>query len=140
MPTPPADRPVIVREGDLPLERWEDETPARVVWRTLLSGDRTPTERLTLGVAELAPGSSREVRTHHHAPVEIYYVISGEGVVFIDGEEHPLRAGTAVYLPGDVEHAAANTGDETLRLLYVFATDSFEDVEYHFAKDTRTIG
>ena len=50
------------------------------------------------------------------------------------------RAGSALFIPGDVEHASLNTGGETLRILYVFGTDSFEDVQYHFLPDTRSIG
>jgi mannose-6-phosphate isomerase-like protein (cupin superfamily) len=85
-----------------------------------------------MGVAELPPGQPRQIVTHRHAQIEAYYILSGEGVVEIDGVEHPVRAGSAIYLPGDVEHGAVNTGPETLRLLYVFAADSFDQVEYRF--------
>jgi mannose-6-phosphate isomerase-like protein (cupin superfamily) len=125
-------KPVVLHERSCELESWSEESADRVRWRTLLSGDRTPTRALTMGVAELPAGPPREIVTHRHAQIEAYYILSGEGVVLIDGVEHAVRAGSAVYLPGDVEHAAANTGGETLRLLYVFAADSFDQVEYRF--------
>lgn len=131
--------PVVLHEHDCEPESWGDETRALVRWRTLLSADRTPTRALTLGVAELPPGAAKQVFPHRHAQVEVYYVLSGEGIVSISGVEHPVRAGSAVYLPGDVEHGAVNTGSETLRLLYVFAADSFEEVEYRFSPP-RSIG
>jgi hypothetical protein len=49
-------RGVVVQEETVPLEGWNDAIRGKVVWRTLLSGDRTPTSQLTLGVTELGPG------------------------------------------------------------------------------------
>jgi oxalate decarboxylase/phosphoglucose isomerase-like protein (cupin superfamily) len=37
-----------------------------------------------------------------------------------------------VFIPGDTEHMAVNTGNEPLRLLYFFAADSFRDIVYRF--------
>ncbi len=125
-------KPVVLHEQDRDLESWDDPTRGPVQWRTLLSGDRTPTNALTMGVAELPPGGRQSPRIHWHAHVEAYYVLSGEGVVAIAGVEHPVRAGSAVFVPGDTEHGAANTGSETLRILYVFAADSFDEIEYEF--------
>ena len=123
---------VVVQEAECPLEGWDDEIRGKIVWRTLLSGDRTPTAGMTLGVTEVGPGQPNPFHPHRHAQSEIYYVLSGEGVVSIAGIEHPLRAGTSVFIPGNVWHGARNTGRDLLRLLYVFATDSFQDVHYVF--------
>ena len=132
-------RGAVVHVGDLPLEGWNDAIRGKVVWRTLFSGDRTPTSQLTLGVTELGPGQPSPFLPHRHAQAEAYYVLSGEGVVHLDGALHPLRAGSSVFIPGDVWHGARNTGSEVLRLLYVFAADSFSDVHYIFpsAADAR---
>ena len=54
--------------------------------------------------------------------------------------EHRLRAGSSVFIPGNVWHGARNTGTNVLRLLYVFATDSFADVYYEFANDQEPVG
>jgi quercetin dioxygenase-like cupin family protein len=129
-----AVKPVVLHEQDVPLESWNEESRSHVEWRTLVSGDRTPTEALTLGVAELPPGRRSDLVTHRHDTIEAYYVLTGEGIVSIDGVEHPVRAGSVAFLPGDVEHGALNTGTETMRLLYVFAADSFEEVEYRFSQ------
>lgn len=133
-------QPTVLHEADVPLESWSEELAERLAWRTLFSGNRTPTEGLTAGIAELAPGASREVVTHRHPQVELYYVLSGEGVVLVGDVEHRVRAGSALFIPGNTEHASVNTGEETLRIFYVFATDSFEDVEYHFFPGTKRLG
>lgn len=122
---------VVVHESACHVEGWDDAVRGKVTWRTLLSGDRTPTSQMTLGVTEVGWQPS-PLQLHRHAATEIYYVLSGEGIVSLDGVEHALRAGLSVFIPGNVLHGARNTGDETLRLLYVFAADSFSDVEYEF--------
>jgi mannose-6-phosphate isomerase-like protein (cupin superfamily) len=123
---------IVVHESDSPLEGWDDPVRGTVTWRTLLSGDRTPTKGLTVGVAEIAPGQQRPFHAHRHAPEEVCYILSGEGIVEIEGVDHPIRAGTTVFVPGNTLHGARNTGPEVLRVLYVFATDSFSDVVYDF--------
>ena len=121
-----------MQEESRPLEGWDDAIRGKIVWRTLLSGDRTPTSQLTMGVTEVGPGQPSPFLPHRHAQAEIYYVLAGEGVVQIGDDEHALRPGSSVFIPGDVWHGARNTGSETLRMLYVFAADSFSDVHYVF--------
>jgi quercetin dioxygenase-like cupin family protein len=124
--------PTVVNETDLPEEAWNDPVRGMVTWRTLLSGDRTPTEALTIGVAEVTEQAGGEARLHRHAQTEAYYILSGRGVLHVAGEEHPLKAGSTAFIPGGAWHAARATGPEPLRLLYVFAADSFADIVYEF--------
>ncbi len=126
-------RPIVLHQDDCAVEGWSDASRRLVRWRTLFSAGRTPTASLTLGVAELPPGQDGPLVLHRHEPVELYYVLAGEGQVWIGDEAHPVRPGSAVFVPGGVEHGARNTGSETLRILYVFAADSFEEVEYRFS-------
>ena len=67
-------------------------------------------------------------------PAEIYYVVEGHGIVTLDGVDHPVSAGTAVYIPGDAEHGIRNAGQTPLRFFYAFAVDSFGDVTYRFSQ------
>ena len=60
-------RPFVIHEDDCEVEGWNDAAPGQVRWRTLLSGDRTPTAALTVGVAELEPGEAVDFRPHRHA-------------------------------------------------------------------------
>lgn len=124
-----ANRPYVVNEVDCPVEGWENPERGAVWWRTLISGDRSPTEALTMGVADVA---ERAPRLHRHAQAEAYYVLSGEGVLRINGVDRPLSAGSAAFIPGGAPHAAWTIGHEPLRLVYVFAADAFEDVVYEF--------
>lgn len=125
--------PVIVDSASLEWEAWPAALRAErggVLWKTLLSGDRTSTDTLTLGVATLAPG--QVLHEHRHAQVEAYLVLDGRGEVVVDGAVRVVGPDVAVFLPGGARHGIRNIGATELRLAYVLAADSFSDVEYDF--------
>ena len=118
---------------ELPWETWDDpdlaaRSPLR--WKLAFSGPRTPTGALSMGLAEFPPGAVLPL--HHHAPAEIYHVLEGEGRTEIEGVPHELRAGVSLFIPANARHRTTNTGPGPLRFLFVFPTDSFEEVVYHF--------
>ncbi len=127
-----ASEPFVVDERRRPIESWDDPARGVVTWRTLLSGDRTPTDGLTMGVAELRATDVDSPRLHRHAQAEAYYILSGHGVLRIDDVDHPLAPGVTAFIPGGRLHGAWATGPETLRILYVFAADSFDEIHYEF--------
>lgn len=128
----PKASPVIVHEDECEPVGWDDPQNGKVQWRTLLSADKTATHTMTCGVSEIGAGHPDKLLLHSHAQVEVYYFLSGTGVVHIDGEEYAAKAGTTVFIPGNSVHGVRNTGEDTLRLFYVFAINSFSDVAYVF--------
>jgi mannose-6-phosphate isomerase-like protein (cupin superfamily) len=125
-------RPVVLQEEAVEHEVWDDPTKGALSFRTLFSREATGTDTLTTGVADLGPGEW--LGRHRHDPTEVYYVIEGRGVVMLDGIEHPVGAGSSVFIPGGTEHGIRNLdAAAALRFLYVFAMDSFEDIEYRFS-------
>ncbi len=57
---------------------------------------------------------------HFHRYDEVIYVLEGEGVLEIAGEQAALRPGTCIHLPRTLVHCLANTGEAELRVLGVF--------------------
>ena len=57
---------------------------------------------------------------HHHTYDEVIYVLEGEGVYHVGGEDIPMTAGTCIHLPPRVRHCLENTGSEPMRVLGVF--------------------
>ncbi len=57
---------------------------------------------------------------HFHRYDEVIYILDGEGLLEIGGEQAPLVPGTCIHLPRTLVHCLANTGDRELRLLGVF--------------------
>src|SRR3546814_1800401 len=51
---------------------------------------------------------------------EIYYVLSGTGIVHSDGEERPLKAGTAAWLYRGAKVGIRQTGGEPLVLIIAY--------------------
>jgi mannose-6-phosphate isomerase-like protein (cupin superfamily) len=66
----------------------------------------------------LPPG--RAVVCHWHRQIEeIYYVLSGAGVMTVGNERREVGRGDAIYIPQETPHTLENTGDEPIRLLLV---------------------
>ncbi len=64
---------------------------------------------------ELAPGGHTPRHTHAHE--HEVFVLEGAGVVLAGDREHPLRAGTAVFIAPHELHQFRNTGAGALKFL-----------------------
>ena len=62
----------------------------------------------------------------HKIGTELYYVLDGEGVVVLDGVEHPVRVGSLVHIPPGVVHGAKGR----MRVLVVGIPDIADDDLY----------
>ncbi len=61
---------------------------------------------------EVAVGG--EVFPHSHPTHEFYFVMTGEGIMTIDGEEQPVKPSDLVHIPPDKVHSLRPTGDEAI--------------------------
>jgi len=98
-------------------------------WRTLLSGDKTATERISMGTLEIPPGATLDA--HHHSLLEVYYLTSGEGRLLCGDTVKQVRAGDVIYIPANQVHGIKNISDHTLVLVWMFPTDTWSEIEYH---------
>ena len=74
-------------------------------------------ESVTQFIGLIPPGRAPD---HFHRYDEVIYVLEGEGVLEIGGEQAPLRPGTCIHLPRTLVHCLANTGNDEMRVLGVF--------------------
>ena len=114
-------------------EVYRPETYGAVRWQTLLSGDRTASTALTMGIAELPPGA--QLVRHWHEQPETYFILTGSGIVESDGVEQAVGVETAVFIPGGTSHFIQNTSDVLMRLIYTFPADSFQEIQYHYENE-----
>ncbi len=106
------------------------EASSGVRWKLLVSGERTPSAALTMGIAEIAPGAT--LGLHHHAQAETYYITAGTGRMTINGVESRIGPGSAIYIPPDAQHSASCDSDAPLEFIFTFPCDSFDEVIYHY--------
>lgn len=72
---------------------------------------------VSLARAVVAPGKA--TTPHKLDFIEIYYVLSGQGLVHLDQDTHPLTPEACVYIPAGTVQWVRNTGDEDLVFLCV---------------------
>ena len=70
----------------------------------------------TLGQGGYAP-------RHCHPWPHIMYVVEGEGNLFMEGKDYPLRSGSVAYVPSDSEHQVSNTGDHPFIFICIVPTE-----------------
>jgi mannose-6-phosphate isomerase-like protein (cupin superfamily) len=72
---------------------------------------------VTQFVGIIPPGRAPE---HSHTYDEVVYILEGNGVYHIAGEDFPLGPGTCLHLPPYVRHCIENTGSTNMKVLGVF--------------------
>ncbi|MHC4673362.1 MAG: cupin domain-containing protein, partial [Planctomycetota bacterium] len=116
---------VLIRhEGEAPRERstcgWRDRLVSR--------------EDRDKGIAAWAHAVDIDGAKEHYHKIgtELYYVLEGEGVVRLDGVEHPVRKGSLVHIPPGVIHGAVGR----MRVLVIGIPDISEE-DLFFPKETK---
>lgn len=89
--------------------------------RKLVTGADTPAAY----ASHLIIDNSRE--HYHKIMTEYYFVIRGEGEIFLDGESHPIKTGDIVVIPPLVRH----TSKGELEVL-IFGTPALEAEDIYF--------
>jgi mannose-6-phosphate isomerase-like protein (cupin superfamily) len=86
--------------------------------RPLIDRTTAPVTQCSLAEETLPPGKT--VTPHHHEVLEeIYYILSGSGVMTIGEEAQAVSAGDAIYIPKHHLHSLTNTGADEMKLLLV---------------------
>jgi len=80
--------------------------------------DKTPGMRFVFRKRALKPGSG--VGYHEQKEDEVYYVLSGHGVMTLDGKPVDIGPGTAVLTRPGSSHGLKQTGNEDLVVLIAY--------------------
>ena len=84
------------------------------------------TERFNLAIVTIAPRRSGPETHAHDAEDDSFYMLEGELVFTVDGEDVTAAPGTFVLVPPGVEHTFANHTDEEARFVNVHAPAGFD--------------
>ena len=74
-----------------------------------------------VAMTELPPGTSFGEHTHQDAREEIYVIQYGSGVMRIDGQEAPVKAGDVILTRVGSSHALRNDSDEMMGVFVFWA-------------------
>lgn len=70
------------------------------------------------GILFYEPGETMTPHKHLNLD-EIFYVISGKGIITIDGEDISIKENDVMLSPHDESHGFTNNGDEKLVILQI---------------------
>jgi len=90
----------------------------------LVSALTCAAENLAITLVEMEPGGVQHIHSHE----QVYYILEGSGVMTVDGERRPVKAGDCIYYPPFAKHGLENTGGTVLRYLSA-ASPSFSAEE-----------
>lgn len=99
--------------------------PYERVLKVLISPDLQPVTHIALGMTLLPPGKASSNHTHDREE-ETWYILSGRGEVVVDGERREVSADTVITVTPPQEHQLINTGDETLKVLWIYTPPGAE--------------
>lgn len=91
------------------------------------------TELSQLVLMSIKPGDDIGEETHGGID-QILSFVAGSGEAVIEGESHPIAAGSVVVVPAGTKHNFINKGDESLKLYTVYAPPDHEDGTIHRTK------
>lgn len=75
--------------------------------------------RLNAYYVEFLPIGAEKLRLHHHEGGEFIYVLSGQLMVQVGGEEHTLEARDSMYFDSGTPHGYRRTGARTCAAIVV---------------------
>lgn len=92
----------------------------------LIDAASSPSKNLTMGHTTIYPTGSTTGHSHDDME-EVYFVISGEGIMVVGQDEYPIKAGDALYVPPGEFHTTVQTGNLPLTVVWVTSKISPEE-------------
>lgn len=97
-------------------------------WPSVVGAERCDGWHLhrSADLSVMPPGTA-EQRHLHRAATQFFYVLSGELVIELAGNNHRLDPGTGLSIPPGIEHQVINSGVQVARFLVISQPPSHGD-------------
>lgn len=92
----------------------------------LIDNTNSDSKRLTMGYTTIYPTGTTTGHVHDDRE-EVYFVISGEGVMVIGEERFDIKPGDGLYVPAGLFHTTLQKGNQPLVVLWVTGRIDEED-------------
>jgi mannose-6-phosphate isomerase-like protein (cupin superfamily) len=110
---------IIQRDGDVAkAEPGPHDGPGRTVGHVFF--DKTPNLHFSFRKRVLKPGSG--IGYHEQHEDEVYYVLSGRGVMTLDDKPYDVTPGTAILTRTGSSHGLKQVGGEDLIVIITYET------------------
>ena len=88
----------------------------------LLIGElNSGSKEISIQITDVDPNEMQFL--HSHEQEQCYYIVAGNGLMFIDDQTKEVKEGDAVFIPSNATHGIKNIGNNTLT--YVTANQAF---------------
>lgn len=79
--------------------------------KMLIDKSNSGSEKLQINHFTLKPGCRTEGAAHRAPYDEVYYVLSGQAVLHMDGADYDIERDTVVFIPGGTMHSLTNKSE-----------------------------
>jgi quercetin dioxygenase-like cupin family protein len=93
----------------------------------VIVGPDAPVEAKNFVMGHVSVFAGGSVPEHSHEQEEVYFIIDGQGVLIVDGEEQPVQSGSYAYIQPNQTHLLKNTSSSELKMLFCYAPKSIVD-------------
>lgn len=92
-------------------------TPGKIYRQEILTQDLA---RELGGLFGIIVAKSKGEYHYHNRRESLLLIISGEAAEYVEGKEHPIKAGDVLFIPPGEKHTIVNNSDKDLRFLEFF--------------------
>jgi mannose-6-phosphate isomerase-like protein (cupin superfamily) len=74
---------------------------------------------INYSLAQFTLGSGKKSKLHKMTSSEIYYILEGSGILYVNDESHNLEKDDSAYVPPNSKQFIANVGTNDLKFLCI---------------------
>jgi len=100
------------------IDEYEASEPFRRFMKVLIDGETFPGTPFTIALSRYPSGATCPSHVHGDT-TEVYFVLEGDLMVTVGGEQYQVKKGELIYIPPSTEHRAENHGRETCRFMAI---------------------
>jgi len=114
---------MIGHEKDIPSKQMVSDTVKNASIKVLI-GPQEGWDSHVMRIVELETmGYSPE---HSHPWPHINYILEGEGVLMMEGVDHPVSMGSIAYVPSDTHHQFKNSGGGVFKFMCIVPVEGHQ--------------
>lgn len=120
------------------VDEYEASAPFQRFMKVLIDEETFPGAPFTIALSRYPSGAGCPLHSHRDS-TEVYFVLEGELMTTVGGEEYQVKKGELIYIPPSAEHRAENRGKETCRFMAINSPVSDDVTELEVRKTWKKV-